>query len=58
VEILHQYLNVVRFFTPYIYGSYERDGRQAWVGRGLGTVGVPARIGAPPEVALIRLCAT
>ena len=58
VEILHQYLNVVRFFTPYIYGSYERDGRQAWVGRGLGTVGVPARVGAPPEVALIRLCAT
>ena len=58
VEILHQYLNVVRFFTPYIYGLYERDGRQAWVGRGLGTVGVPARIGAPPEVALIRLCAT
>jgi len=58
VEILHQYLNVVRFFTPYIYGLYEQDGRQVWVSRGLGTVGVPARIGAPPEVALIRLCAT
>jgi predicted MPP superfamily phosphohydrolase len=58
VEILHQHINVARFFTPYTYGIYERDGRQIWVSRGLGTVGVPARIGAPPEVALIRLCAT
>jgi uncharacterized protein len=58
VEILHQYLNVMRFFTPYVYGLYERQGRSIWVSRGLGTVGVPARIGAPPEVALIRLCAT
>ena len=58
VEILHQYANVARFFTPYVYGRYERQGKWAWVGRGLGTIGVPARVGAPPEVTLIRLCAT
>jgi predicted MPP superfamily phosphohydrolase len=58
VEILRQNLSPARFFTPYVYGLYEKDARHAWVGRGLGTVGVPARIGAPPEVALIRLCAT
>jgi predicted MPP superfamily phosphohydrolase len=58
VEILSRNLNPARFFTPYVYGLYERDGRHAWVGRGLGTVGVPVRIGAAPEVSLIRLCAT
>jgi predicted MPP superfamily phosphohydrolase len=58
VEILNQHINAARFFTPYVYGLYKKDGRRVWVSRGLGTVGVPARIGAPPEVALIRLCAT
>jgi predicted MPP superfamily phosphohydrolase len=58
VEILHQYLNVARFYTPYVYGRYELDGRYAYVSRGLGTIGVPARVGAPPEVSLIKLCAT
>jgi predicted MPP superfamily phosphohydrolase len=55
--ILSQYLNVARVFTPYVYGTY-RNGRSAiYVTRGIGTVGVPARIGAPPEIGLIRLCA-
>lgn len=58
VEILHRQLSAARFYTPYVYGLY-RQGRSAiWVTRGIGTVGLPARIGAPPEVALIRLCAT
>jgi predicted MPP superfamily phosphohydrolase len=58
VEILNRQLCASRFFTPYVYGLY-RQGRSAiWVTRGIGTVGLPARIGAPPEVALIRLCAT
>ena len=58
VEILHQYINVVRFFTPYVYGLYEQGERRIWVSRGLGTIGAPVRVGAPPEVALLRLCAT
>jgi predicted MPP superfamily phosphohydrolase len=57
VEILHQSLNAARFFTPYIYGLYRQGPSSIWVTRGIGTVGVPARLGAPPEVALIRLCA-
>jgi hypothetical protein len=57
VEILQQYLNVARFFTPYIHGVYEKNGKSVYVSRGLGTVGVPARVGAPPEVSLIKLCA-
>jgi predicted MPP superfamily phosphohydrolase len=58
VEILNQSLNVARFYTPYIYGIYRRGPAAVWVTRGIGTVGIPARFGAPPEVALIRLCAT
>ncbi len=55
VEILNQSLNVARFLTPYVYGSYQENGRCAYVTRGIGTIGMPARIGAPPEIALLRL---
>lgn len=58
VEILNQHWNVARFFTPYVYGLYETcDPRpsRAYVTRGIGSVGLPARIGAPPEIAALRL---
>ncbi|MBM3773977.1 MAG: metallophosphoesterase [Acidobacteria bacterium] len=56
IEILHQTLNVARFLTPYVYGLYGSDtGAAAYVSRGLGTVGLPARIGAPPEIVVLRL---
>jgi hypothetical protein len=58
VELLHQQLSAARFYTPYVYGLYRQGRSSIWVTRGIGTVGVPARIGAPPEVALLRLCAT
>jgi hypothetical protein len=51
-------LNVVRFFTPYVKGIYRQGNSAVYVSPGIGTVGVPVRIGAPPEVTLIRLCAT
>lgn len=58
VEILRHNVSVARFYTPYVYGLYQGDDRSSiYVTRGIGTVGVPARLGAPPEVALIRLCA-
>lgn len=39
----------------YLRGLYERDGTQLYVSRGTGMIGLPVRIGARPEVALIRL---
>jgi predicted MPP superfamily phosphohydrolase len=39
----------------YLRGSYESDGTQLYVSRGTGVIGVPVRLGAPPEVAVIRL---
>ena len=58
VEILGMNANIARFYTPYVHGHYKKDGRQIYVSRGLGTVGIPSRIGAPPEVSLLTLCAT
>jgi predicted MPP superfamily phosphohydrolase len=58
VEILRQDLNIARFFTPYVDGIYRKDSSSIFVSRGIGTIGLPTRLGAPPEVALIRLCRT
>jgi predicted MPP superfamily phosphohydrolase len=57
MEILKQNLNVARFYTPYVDGLYSEGDSSVFVTRGIGTVGLPARLGAPPEVALIKLCA-
>ena len=55
IEILHQTLNVARFITPYVYGLYGLDHTALYVSRGIGTIGLPVRIGAPPEISLLRL---
>jgi len=55
IEIFGESINPARFYTPYVYGLY-REGRSVeYVTRGVGTIGVPVRLGAPPEVALLRL---
>jgi len=58
VEILHQHLNVARYYTRYVMGLYSKENSSVYVSSGLGTVGVPVRLGAPPEVSLLTLCAT
>jgi predicted MPP superfamily phosphohydrolase len=57
VEILHQHLDVARYFTPFVQGLYRRGNSSIFVANGLGTIGVPLRLGAPPEVSVLRLCA-
>ena len=39
----------------YIGGHYARDGRRLYVSRGTGVVGLPLRLGAPPEITVLRL---
>ncbi len=56
VEILREDLNIARFFTRYVDGLYREGDRSIFVSRGIGTIGLPVRLGAPPEVALLRLC--
>ncbi len=39
----------------YMRGLYTRDDAQLYVSRGTGVIGIPARFGARPEIALLRL---
>ncbi|HWC96626.1 MAG TPA: metallophosphoesterase [Candidatus Sulfopaludibacter sp.] len=56
MEFLSADLNPGRFYTPYVDGVYRRGPASIFVSRGIGTIAVPARLGAPPEVSLVRLC--
>ncbi|HVN04966.1 MAG TPA: metallophosphoesterase [Bryobacteraceae bacterium] len=44
-----------RLVTPYVAGWFEKPGGQLYVNRGIGTIGVPIRIGAPPEITVYEL---
>jgi len=47
----------VRFVNEFKYlrGHYQRNGTHLYVSRGTGTVGLPIRFGARPEIAVLRL---
>jgi len=55
VEILSRTVNVARFLTKYVTGLYVERGASCYVTRGIGTIGIPARVGATPEITLLRL---
>lgn len=57
LPVLTENINVARAFTKYVRGPYELGRSRLYVSCGLGTVGAPVRLGAPPEVSLVRLCA-
>jgi len=44
-----------RLVTPYVEGWFQKPGGQLYVNRGIGTIGVPIRIGAPPEITVYEL---
>jgi len=55
VEILNQTLNMARFVTPYVAGLYRLEGKSCYVTAGIGTIALPVRIGAPPEITVVCL---
>jgi uncharacterized protein len=68
IEIVHHSWNPARFMTQFVAGLYHlptpvrseppaASARQAslYVTRGIGTLGIPARLGAPPEITLLTL---
>jgi predicted MPP superfamily phosphohydrolase len=55
VEILNQTANIARFATPWVAGLYRLQNRTCYVNSGIGTIGMPVRLGAPPEITLLRL---
>jgi hypothetical protein len=58
VEILRADLDFARVYTPYVSGVYYENGRVCYVTRGVGSIGVPSRFGAPPEISLVHLTRT
>jgi uncharacterized protein len=58
LEVANSNLNIVDLVTPYTKGLYQKPGSSLYVTSGLGTIGVPVRLGAPPEITLLRLCAS
>jgi predicted MPP superfamily phosphohydrolase len=57
-EMLHENVIVARFFTPYVRGLYRQADAAVYVSSGIGTIGLPVRVGAQPEISVLRLCAT
>jgi predicted MPP superfamily phosphohydrolase len=55
IEIFEQTLNPARFYTRYVSGLYQRGDAQCYVTRGIGTIGIPARVGATPEITCLQL---
>jgi hypothetical protein len=49
--------NLADLAYDYTHGLYEKKGGFVHVTAGIGTVGLPIRLGVPPEVALLRLSA-
>jgi predicted MPP superfamily phosphohydrolase len=46
---------MARVYTPYVSGFYQIGRNSCYVTRGIGTIGIPARVGVPPEITSIRL---
>jgi hypothetical protein len=46
-----------RLVTPYVAGWFQKPGSRLYVNRGIGTIGIPLRIGAPPEITIYKLVA-
>jgi uncharacterized protein len=55
MEFISPDISPSRFVTAYVVGWFERPGGKLYVNRGIGTIGVPIRIGAPPEITVYEL---
>ena len=55
LEFISPELSPSRLITSYIRGRFEKPGGQLYVNRGIGTIGVPIRFDAPPEITVFEL---
>ncbi len=55
LEFIHPSLSPSRLITPYVKGWFQKGGSQLYVNRGIGTIGVPIRLNAPPEITVFEL---
>ncbi len=52
------WVSSARMMGPYTRGLFDENGSKLYVSRGLGVVGIPIRLGAPPEIVVITLRTT
>jgi hypothetical protein len=55
LEYISPEIAPARLVTPYVAGLFVKPGGRLYVNRGIGTIGVPIRFGAPPEITLFEL---
>lgn len=55
LEFVSPEISPSRLVTPYVAGLFWKPGGQLYVNRGIGTIGIPIRIGAPPEITVYEL---
>jgi predicted MPP superfamily phosphohydrolase len=55
LEFISPQLAPSRLVTPYVSGWFQKPGGQLYVNRGIGTIGIPLRVGAPPEITVYQL---
>jgi hypothetical protein len=55
LEYIHPDLSPSRLITPYAKGWFQKGAAQLYVNRGIGTIFVPMRLGAPPEITIYEL---
>ena len=55
LEFISPELAPSRLVTPYVAGWFHKPGGQLYVNRGIGTIFIPIRVGAPPEITIYSL---
>jgi hypothetical protein len=55
IEFVHRGISPGRLISPYIRGWFQKGDAQLYVNRGIGTIGIPIRIDAPPELTVFEL---
>jgi hypothetical protein len=55
LEFISPQIAPSRLVTPYVAGLFQKPGGQLYVNRGIGTIFIPIRLGAPPELTVYSL---
>ena len=55
LEFVHRNISPSRLVTSYVKGWFRKGDAQLYVNSGIGTIGVPIRINAPPEITVFEL---
>jgi len=55
LEFIHPSLSPSRLITEYVKGWFRKGESQLYVNRGIGTIAVPIRVGAFPEITVFEL---